>query len=169
MSNAFSKSSFNNTMAFLDCWHWWIYPKAHATQSWMYLFFGNPYWLVWTNLRIFFCSLFANNFLITFIVQFSNEIGLKSVGCWGLCIFGTKMIKWPIDRLEINRALIDIFSESIKVICNDALAGFDEVPIKAIMARVPIWWHCRHHIINFFVSEWSNETREIHILLQQGF
>jgi hypothetical protein len=38
----FAKSSFRVTISFLLCWHWWIYSKHQAMQSWLF-------WTSWSH------------------------------------------------------------------------------------------------------------------------
>jgi hypothetical protein len=75
-SNAFSKSSFRMVASLLDWWHWWMYSKHQAKQSWIVLDLIKPYWFLWINPIISVCSLSARILVTNFGATFISEIGL---------------------------------------------------------------------------------------------
>jgi hypothetical protein len=93
VSKALMKSSFKITISLLDCWHWCIYLKGQAKQSWMVLHLMNSYWFWWTRGIITDWILSPNNLVIIFTMQFIREIGMNSFIIVGLFTLGTKVMK----------------------------------------------------------------------------
>jgi hypothetical protein len=53
VSKAFAKSSFKMIISRLIWWHWWIYWKLQARQSWIVLLLIKLYWLSCSTQNIF--------------------------------------------------------------------------------------------------------------------
>jgi len=80
------------TISLLEEWHWHKYSKAHPKQSWIVLPCRKPYWFLWITHKITFCSLLDRTLVMNFIVEFTRDIGLKSVTLSGLVFFGTNVM-----------------------------------------------------------------------------
>ena len=84
VSKALAKSSFRIIISFLLWWHWWMYSKHHAMQSWIVLLLIKPYWFLCKSCRITLCSLSAKILVNNFMLQFRSDIGKKSFTISGL-------------------------------------------------------------------------------------
>ena len=97
VSKAFSKSSFRIITSLLDCWHWWIYSKHQAMQSWIVLDLMNPYWLSCSNCSIKLYNLSARILVNNLMLQLSRDMGLKPLTDSKFLTFGTSVMKeWLI-------------------------------------------------------------------------
>jgi len=74
VSNAFSKSSLSIMTSLLNWWHWWMYSKLHAKQSWMVLVLMKKYWFLCTSLIITICNMSARILVSNLRLMFIKEI-----------------------------------------------------------------------------------------------
>lgn len=70
VSKALAKSSLRIKISFLDWWHWCMYWKDQARQSWIVLFLINPYWLRCISSRMTSCNLSAKILVMILMMLF---------------------------------------------------------------------------------------------------
>ena len=93
VSKVLAKSNLRIKISFWVCWHWCMYSKLQAKQSWMVRERIKPYWLAYKRSKITNCNLSASNSVKSLMSMFSREIGLKSLTVSGLFILATRVMK----------------------------------------------------------------------------
>lgn len=118
VSKAFSKSSLRRIISLLDCSHWWMYSKDQAKQSWIVLPLINPYWFVWTSLRITPCIVSAISFVKIFKLIIIKDMGPIIIYFLRRKLFRNNSNVGCVDALQISAFCMKVGSKPLKVMCN---------------------------------------------------